>query len=359
MPSPRLNTATLWRRKAGADDLSDPLGCAVIRASAPLRICDNGGWTDTWFGGPGRVFNVAVRPGVEVTIRKISGPEAVVLDVRDFGERYPVVPGRPRAARHPLLEAAVDSLPPPPGLRVELSVHSAVPAGSGTGTSAAVAVAVLGGLSVLRSGQMSKYEIAAAAHRLEVDVLGGESGVQDQLCSAFGGINYIEIEHYPVPSLQPLPVWEELSRLLSLVFVGRAHDSSAVHRQMIEDAGRTGPSVFAPLRDAAEAARDAVLARDLGALGRSMIANTRAQSGLHPDLVGVDARTVIEAAAAQGAVGWKVNGAGGHGGSVTLLSLTEDRRNVLEETLEHLDPTYRVLPVRVSDTGLDIEESAG
>ena len=331
----------------------------MIRTSAPLRICDNGGWTDTWFGGPGRVFNVAVRPGVEVTIKEISGPEVVVLDVRDFGERYSMVPGTPRAARHPLLEAAVDSLPPPPGLRVELSVHSAVPAGSGTGTSAAVAVAVLGGLSVLRSRRMSKQEIAAAAHRLEVDVLGGESGVQDQLCSAFGGINYIEIEHYPVASLQPLPVWDELSLLLSLVFVGQAHDSSAVHRQVIEDAGRTGPAAFAPLRDAAEAARDAVLARDLDALGRSMIANTRAQNALHPDLVGVDAGIVIEAAAAQGAVGWKVNGAGGNGGSVTLLSRTEGERRALEERLQHLDPAYQLLPVRVSASGLDIEESDG
>jgi galactokinase/mevalonate kinase-like predicted kinase len=148
----RPNIATGWRRKPGTDELSAGSGGrAVIRASAPLRICDNGGWTDTWFGGPGRVFNVAVRPGVEVTIKEIPGPDGVVLDVCDFGDRYAIAPGRTRAPRHRLLEAAVDSLPPPRGLRVELSVHSAVPAGSGTGTSAAVAVATLGGLGALRS----------------------------------------------------------------------------------------------------------------------------------------------------------------------------------------------------------------
>ena len=31
----------------------------MIESSAPVRICDNGGWTDTWFGGPGRVLNMA------------------------------------------------------------------------------------------------------------------------------------------------------------------------------------------------------------------------------------------------------------------------------------------------------------
>jgi D-glycero-alpha-D-manno-heptose-7-phosphate kinase len=328
----------------------------VIRASAPLRICDNGGWTDTWFGGPGRVFNVAVRPGVEVTIKEIPGPDGVVLDVCDFGDRYTIEPGRIRVPRHRLLEAAVDRLPPPPGLRVELSVHSAVPAGSGTGTSAAVAVAMLGGLGALRSQQLSKHEIAAAAHRLEVDVLGGESGVQDQLSAAYGGINYIEIEVYPTATVQPLPVWQELSETLSLIFVGRAHDSSAVHRQVIQDAGRAGSSLFDPLRRAAGAAREAVLARDIDALGRSMIANTAAQSAVHPDLVGADSRKVIDAAEARGAIGWKVNGAGGHGGSVTLLSRTEEEKTALEEMLPQLDSRYRVLPIRVSSTGLEIEE---
>ena len=50
-------------------------GCSLmIEASVPVRICDIGGWTDTWFGGPGRVLNVAVTPGVEVSIGATAGP---------------------------------------------------------------------------------------------------------------------------------------------------------------------------------------------------------------------------------------------------------------------------------------------
>jgi len=85
-------------------------GCErVIEASVPVRICDNGGWTDTWFGGPGRVLNIAVTPGVDVSIRAGPGPSPVVLDVEHFGDRYPIVPGAARVARHPLLEAAIDA----------------------------------------------------------------------------------------------------------------------------------------------------------------------------------------------------------------------------------------------------------
>ena len=37
----------------------------IVRSAAPLRICDNGGWTDTWFAGHGRVFSIAVRPRID------------------------------------------------------------------------------------------------------------------------------------------------------------------------------------------------------------------------------------------------------------------------------------------------------
>ena len=67
-----------------------------------------------------------------------------------------------------------------------------------------------------------------------------------------------------------------------------------------------------------------------------MIANTEAQGSLHPGIVGVDARRVIEFAAASGALGWKVNGAGGDGGSVTFLSATaEAKGDFLEHVASH------------------------
>jgi D-glycero-alpha-D-manno-heptose-7-phosphate kinase len=325
----------------------------VIEATAPVRICDNGGWTDTWFGGPGRVLNIAVVPGVAVSIRRTEGPEPVVLDVDSFGDRYAVVPGESRLPRHQLLEAAIDASPLPAGRAVEISVRSSVPPGCGTGTSAAVTVALLGALAALRFAEPSPRDVAYAAHQLELD-LGRESGIQDQLSAALGGINYLEIESYPEAIVHPLPYWEELSSGLTLVFLGRSHDSPALHRQVIEDVGCRGPEVFSGLRDAAVAAREAVLARDLVGFGQTMIANTEAQKAVHPELVGLDASRVIEAAAARDALGWKVNGAGGDGGSVTILSATIEAKLALQHHLAALDRRYQVLPVQVSSVGLQV-----
>jgi D-glycero-alpha-D-manno-heptose-7-phosphate kinase len=278
--------------------------------------------------------------------------------VGGFGDRYPVVPGAPRTARHPLVEAAVDACPPPPGSgALEVTVRSAVPAGSGTGTSASVAVALLAGLRAVRCEPVDRREIAYAAHRLEVDGLGAESGVQDQLCAAFGGINYLEIEPYPEAVVHPLPRWDMLAACLSLVFLGRAHHSSEVHRRVIECAPNDRPEVFARLRHAALVTRDAVMARDLPAFGEAMIANTEAQMSLHPDLVGPDAREVISFAAERGSPGWKVNGAGGDGGTVTVLSATPRAKERFERELGGANRRYRVLPIDISTAGLEVRGS--
>jgi D-glycero-alpha-D-manno-heptose-7-phosphate kinase len=299
-------------------------------------------------------LNVGVHPGVEVLICTTEGPDPVVLDVETFGDRYPVVPGAPRLARHPLLEAAIDAFPPPGTLAVEVSVRSSVPPGCGTGTSAAVTVALLGGLAALRSETLVPREVAYRAYRLEVDVLGLQSGIQDQLSAAFGGINYLEIKSYPEATVYPLPLWEELGAALTLVFLGHPHDSSGLHRRVIEDVQHGGPGAFSRLRDAAVAARDAVLARNLDAFGEAMIANTEAQKFLHSELVGVEASRVIDVAVDHRAIGWKVNGAGGDGGSVTILSATTERKEELEHRVAALNTRFRVLPIQVSTVGLEV-----
>jgi D-glycero-alpha-D-manno-heptose-7-phosphate kinase len=328
----------------------------MLEATAPVRICDLGGWTDTWFGGPGVVVNLGVVPGVTVTIRPHGGPEPVVLDVGDYGDRYAVVPNAARTVRHPLLEAAIDAAPPPADHPVVIDVRAAVPSGCGAGTSAAVAVAMLGALTALRGDRVESGAVAAAAHRLEVDVPGAESGVQDQLGAAFGGINLITIDPYPSACVETLPRWPELSARLSLVFLGRPHDSSSLHEAVIAHVRGRPSQSFERLRAAARAAHAAVLVHDLLAFGAAMADNTNAQDALHPALVGTDARRTIAIAREHGALGWKVNGAGGDGGSVTLLSASPEAKDELDAELVATDPSYAVLPVAISDGGLRIRD---
>lgn len=327
-----------------------------------------GGWTDTWFAGRGAVCNVAVYPYVEVQLRvsrRHSDEPPVVLHAENYGERYAFAPSpEPLPGRHPLLEAAVDEVGVPEDLSVDITIHSEAPAGCSTGTSAAVTVALMGALDRLTPGAMSPLDVARAAHRLETERLGLQSGIQDQLCSASGGINFIEMVEYPDASVERIeidnPLWWELERRLMLVFLGRTHDSSAVHVQVIDSlrSEGAGTAQLEELRLCAVAARDALLAGDPAAYGWAMQRNTDAQRALHPSLINADAERVIALAREHGAIGWKVNGAGGAGGSLTLLcGSSASAKRSLARSITETNSLYQVIPTYLSRFGLRVWES--
>ena len=335
----------------------------VINSVAPIRICDNGGWTDTWFAGHGTIFNIGVCPYAEAQIEVFAAADDVgriIINAENYGERYVVHPEANGLIRHPLLEAAIERMRVPREIAMQVTIFSEAPAGASTGTSAAVAVALVGALDCLTPGRLSAHEAAYTAHAIEVEMLHRQSGIQDQLCSAYGGINYIEMFEYPHASVSQLQVsndiWWELERRLGLVYLGKSHDSSQIHEKVIRELENAGPDCpqLNDLRRFAKLSRDAVLAGDFAALGRAMNANTEAQGRLHPELVGRDAARVIEIARAHGAAGWKVNGAGGEGGSLTILAgpLSHQKRAMIRAI--EAESGMQNIPIYLSRHGLRV-----
>jgi D-glycero-alpha-D-manno-heptose-7-phosphate kinase len=335
----------------------------IVNSVAPIRVCDNGGWTDTWFAGHGRIFNIGVYPYAEVQLAVYDdavSEQRVVINAENFGERYVVNP-EVHWDRHPLLEAAIEYMRVPKNYAFEVNIYCEAPAGASTGTSAAVTVALIGALDSLSPGRMTPHEIALAAQRVETELLGGQCGIQDQLCSAYGGANYIEMFHYPYASVSPIQVpnttWWELERRLALIYLGKSHSSSDVHHMVIrglENAGPDSPQLTA-LRNTAPRSRDALYAADFAALGQAMSDNSEAQRQLHPALVSSEADQIIEIARAHNALGWKINGAGGDGGSLTLLcgSNSQEKRAMLR-TIEQTNPLFKNIPIYLSRHGLRV-----
>ena len=227
--------------------------------------------------------------------------------------------------QHALIQAAFSLMKVPDDVAIEVHLYSDAPAGASIGTSASVSVCLIGTWTCSR-GRLTPYEIARTAQRIETEVLGLQCGIQDQLCAAYGGANLIEMASYPHASVSPLHVPSdvlcELERRLALVYLGSAHVSSDVHRRVIahfEANGAVDDERLEGLRAEARRAKDAFMTGDFRALAAAMVANTVWQERLHPDLLGQRARKVIQLAQQCGALGWKLNGAGGEGGSVTLL----------------------------------------
>jgi D-glycero-alpha-D-manno-heptose-7-phosphate kinase len=295
---------------------------------------------------------------MHVRARSDSVPR-VTIHAENYGETYTLDMPPPRYDRHLLLEATIDFMGIPDDVSLEMSIFSEAPGGCSTGTSAAATVALIAALDRLSAARMTPQEIARAAHRIESERLKQQSGIQDQIAAAYGGINYIDMHEYPFATVSQVRVPEttlwELESRLSLIYVGKTHSSSATHEMVIRSLENAGPDAPAlkPLRRTAEMARNALFAGDFEALGRSLIANTDAQGELHPALIGARHAEIIAIAREHGAAGWKVNGAGGEGGSVTLLSGPDRKQaRTMLRAIAAANAEYQRIPITLSAVGV-------
>ncbi len=330
----------------------------VLEARAPLRANDIGGWTDTWFAGRGRVLNLAVAPTVEVRIEVFGNPGAAPERVRvhalNYGETFSFIPEEPGPASGPfaLLRYSIGAFVIPEDARLEISVFSPVPPGFATGTSAAVCVALLGALDRLTGGGRTPDGIAALAHGIETGKLGRQSGIQDQIAAARGGVSFIRVTRYPASEVETLAlesrVREGLDRRLRLVGLGSSRDSSVLHERVISELEKGGPvrSRLDEMSRLAEEARESLLGGDLERYGLIMIDNNECQRALADGIIPPEADAVIRLARKHGASGWKVNGAGGPGGSLTLLAGADDSdAHALEVEIEALGRGISLVPI--------------
>lgn len=301
-------------------------------ATAPVRVADVGGWTDTWFAAGGAVCNVAVGPGARVEVRR-RADDAVRL-------------AHPQVDEGTLLRLAVEDA----GVTgVDVHVSAGVPPGSSLGTSASVLVALVAALAAVGGEDIDLDEAARRAHRVETDGAGRESGVQDHVAAAHGGVSWIEVGPFPAWRWTPVAAPDGLAERLVTVHLGGVHDSSALHRAVIERAEAGDGHVHRVLDDLvalAGAAGERLRAGDVDGWGAVLSAASAAQARLHPALVGDDVRAVGAVAMAYGAAGWKVNGAGGAGGSVTIVAPEDVRAR--RALLAALPPTATVLPLALA-----------
>ncbi len=335
----------------------------TYHSRAPIRICDNGGWTDTWFAKRGRIFNIAVSPFAEVQIDvlpRTAREHAIEVYAENFGERFA---HSDAWSHHPLIEAAITRIGAPTGCALHICLFSEAPPGASTGTSAAVTVALLAALHATHNRAPDPHALAYEAHAVETEMLKRQSGIQDQLAAAYGGVCDIDMYDYPHSRVSQIALDEntafELERRLALIYLGKSHDSSKVHERVIRELENAGPddARIEALRQTAPRSVAALRTGDMAALGAAMRDNTNAQSGLNPALVGADAQRIIGIAREYGALGWKVNGAGGDGGSITLLC--GDDASMARAMLHAVERAgdYRRIPTRLSAHGVRVWET--
>ncbi|MFX1425692.1 MAG: hypothetical protein ACFFBE_04510 [Promethearchaeota archaeon] len=324
----------------------------MIFARAPVRICDIGGWTDTWFCPKGAVFNISI--GLYSSIRislNYSNKINIFSENLNLRSKIEDINKIYYDGNLDLLKAAIKRMEIKEGM--DISVRTEAPPGSGTGTSASIMVALIAALNHVSNKDFTPLEIAKLAHQIETEELKLESGVQDQFAAAQGGINFMEI-FYPEVKITPLKIEDnmkyELEKNLILVFLS-SRSSSEMHKAVIKNYNKGDLSTlesFEIIKNCAYEMKKAIETKDLNYMGELMSKNWNAQKQLHKLMVNSIIDKVEHIAIKSGALGFKVNGAGG-GGSATILA-----NNGMEDILkqELIKNGFQLLPVRLDFMGV-------
>ncbi|MBI5061144.1 MAG: GHMP kinase [Candidatus Aenigmarchaeota archaeon] len=198
----------------------------IIRSRAPVRISFGGGGTDVppyCDEHGGCVVSAAINRFSYATLEPRNDGE-IEIESGDFLKklRFGSVDEMTYNNELDLLKAAIKKINTT-NMGLNIFLRSNVPPKAGLGGSASCFVALIGLFNHMRMNNMTNYEIAELAHKLEREELHIAGGKQDQYAAVFGGINYIEFGKGWV-RVNPLKMKKdhilELEKNLVLAYVG-------------------------------------------------------------------------------------------------------------------------------------------
>jgi len=303
----------------------------MIISRTPFRVSFFGGGTDypAWYHEHGgAVLAATIDKYCYISVRQLPPffdhrfrlVYSVVENVREISE-----------IRHPAARAVLTQLNVTQGL--EIHHDGDLPARSGLGSSSAFTVGLIGAINAFQGRYSSKEALANEAIHIEQCVLREAVGAQDQISTAFGGLNHITFrtdDTFDVnPVVLPRDRVQALQDHLMLVFTGVSRIAAAIAQTQLENLKHRQKE----LRAVQDMVNQAIViltspTADLREFGRLLHEAWTIKRTLSTQISNQAIDDLYEAAVRAGAVGGKLLGAGG-GGFMLLFVRPEDRPSVI------------------------------
>lgn len=366
----------------------------IVWSRSPVRIDLAGGWTDTppysMMEG-GNVVNIAIelngqpplqvyiKPSKEytITLRSIDlGASEVVrsfeelADVNHVGSPFSI----PKAAlvlagfnpnfclqHYASLEEQLKDF----GSGIEMTMLSAIPAGSGLGTSSILASTVLGAVNDFCGLGWDRYEISNRTLVLE-QLLTTGGGWQDQYGGVMQGVKLLQTQAgwFQQPLVRWLPdtlfTAPEYQKLHLLYYTGITRTAKGILAEIVRGMflnSSTHLELLAQMKQHALDLYDAIQRGDFDQMGR-LIGKTWQQnqaldSGTNPAGVQAITQQIDDLC-----LGYKLPGAGG-GGYLYMVAKDEEAAARIKKTLNAnpLNDKARFVDMTLSQKGLEISKS--
>lgn len=251
-----------------------------------------------------------------------------------------------------LLKGAVRALKVKRG--ADLWAHSDAPPGSGLGASSTMMVALIGVLREWLKRDLSSYEVAELAFRVERVDLGLAGGRQDQYAAAFGGINFIEFGRdatVVTPLRIPRDTLQELEYRLLMVYMGQTRQSAKIIERQTASyrAGhKSTVRALSALKTQTVEMKRALLLGQVDGFGELLHEAWEQKKRLDAGISNSRVDRLYQLARREGAIGGKMPGAGG--GGYFLLLTRFDRKHRVAAALEKHGG--QVVPFQFESRGL-------
>jgi D-glycero-alpha-D-manno-heptose-7-phosphate kinase len=206
---------------------------------------------------------------------------------------------------------------------VEIHHDGDLPARSGMGSSSAFTVGLLNALYALKGQMANKQQLAKESIEIEQNRLQENVGSQDQVATAYGGLNHITFLSNGEITVRPVTIttdrMNELSAHLMLVYTGIARTASTIAEGYINnvDGKKRQLRVLKDLVD--ESLSVLNNNRCINAFGELLHEAWLAKRELSAEVTNTHVDEIYASARAAGAIGGKLLGAGGGGFMVLFV----------------------------------------
>ena len=366
----------------------------IVWGRSPVRIDLAGGWTDTppyCLMEGGSVVNIAIelngQPPLQTYIKPCKEPHIILRSI-DLGamevvETYEQLAtynkvgspfSIPKAAlvlagfqpgfsqeTYPSLRAQLEAF----GCGIELTLLSAIPAGSGLGTSSILAATVLGAVNDFCSLAWDKNEIGRRTLVLE-QLLTTGGGWQDQFGGVLGGVKLLDTQRGfdQNPRVRWLPdavfTQPEYAQCHLLYYTGITRTAKKILAEIVRRMFVNHHQQLLQLREMKAHSMDmyeAIQRQDFLAMGqlisKTWQQNQRIDSGTNPDSVRRITDLIDDLC-----LGYKLPGAGGGGYLYMVAKDPESAARIRQIlTMQQTNANARFVDMTLSKTGLQVSRS--
>ena len=211
---------------------------------------------------------------------------------------------------------------------LEFIYFADLPARSGIGSSSAYCCAVGNCIMNLKNISFDKYKLAENSYQIENKLLKENVGIQDQIASSFGNLNYVKIKKDKTFKINPIILkdyerFEFLGRLL-LVYTDEQRNSSQMAQFILKNLEKK-KKILMKIQQIVDEAYSNLINQDIDSFGKLLKYTWEMKKELSNKMITQRTLHLFEILNKKEVLGYKIMGAGG--GGFVLAYFKEGKRD--------------------------------